>query len=951
MGTGRVGNAATRARMVVLAAGMLWAAVTAAGDVLITHRGSKYEGAVTLKGDTYVLTKPGGGRMTFPKHMVAKVIPGPAGKPADGKGRNYRCAGFNYFHETFTNPWAPEGQDPPTLVPKSSRQRKADFALMRSLGATAVRIHGGYGVRGAPSHDWIFSAVDEAHAARLEVWLSFRPSMWDLIGVKEVHPDEEFCRKAKDLRDLRERYAEAFAKFAARAAKHLRRGDVLVVANELPIDLGYQYDAKLGYDKRGGAGPTEQKLLERLLGDAKKAAGGKIELTYASLPLQSGMEGIEDWKALRDAGLSFASLNCYWSQHHTLRAAVVELRRASKLTVAVTEYGALTHTDAKRWGGDGRWLHTDSRKAYLAGQETQAKGVAGVLAESKQVPLRGRFLFAWDEPVDNTFGLVRTNCLPTDWSRPADGGLYEPYADGGAWANGCVHRPWTYVPTGKPALAAVAAFLGGDAPTLAILRVESPDRKLERIELWWSEPPGNGAAPRDDLDVLNAPASKDGTAATVLLYSLKTAKKGDEESTDDGKVIYGKPAADGKDGEAFRCLGDPGRYRARAVWADAKSPWIDLSVPARETRYGASTKRPGKDAGSVEVVFRPPMEDWLYEITDLGPSPFKKFEAHFLKINNAAQVMMLLPDNRGSVLWHRGQATPLREGAAAKVGFTAIDLNDAGAMCGGGKGRRIMKRIGGRRYYADSRQAFSWRKGKLSALASGQVCSTAYALNNRGVIAGSAGPYTDPRDPPPDRSDAVVWRNGRMTKLPSLRKQFNTAVACSDAGHVVGDSVDRGKPMLGWLWKDGKLTDLGSLGGGHTLPTAVNDSGLVVGRSKNTSRQQRAFLWERGRMVELGALGDPSGAADVNAGGQIVGYSTDKAFRRRAVVWIGREVHDMNDMLAEGSKDWALAFAVSINDSGLIVGNGQLKEEWRYFLATPVAKGKARAAPAGEPAK
>lgn len=43
-------------------------------DVLVLKSGRRYEGKVVEQGDTYVLTKPGGGRMALPKSIVAKVI-------------------------------------------------------------------------------------------------------------------------------------------------------------------------------------------------------------------------------------------------------------------------------------------------------------------------------------------------------------------------------------------------------------------------------------------------------------------------------------------------------------------------------------------------------------------------------------------------------------------------------------------------------------------------------------------------------------------------------------------------------------------------------------------------------------------------------------------------------------------------------------------------------------
>jgi len=56
----------------------------ALADVLVTKSGSRYKGTVVDKGDSYLLIKPSGGRITLAKSMVREVIKDPAGgKPTD----------------------------------------------------------------------------------------------------------------------------------------------------------------------------------------------------------------------------------------------------------------------------------------------------------------------------------------------------------------------------------------------------------------------------------------------------------------------------------------------------------------------------------------------------------------------------------------------------------------------------------------------------------------------------------------------------------------------------------------------------------------------------------------------------------------------------------------------------------------------------------------------------
>lgn len=66
----------TRQLIVTLAGlvvAVLWAQVVL-GDVLVTRSGKRWEGKVTVNGDSYVLERPGGGKLTFPKIMVKEVI-------------------------------------------------------------------------------------------------------------------------------------------------------------------------------------------------------------------------------------------------------------------------------------------------------------------------------------------------------------------------------------------------------------------------------------------------------------------------------------------------------------------------------------------------------------------------------------------------------------------------------------------------------------------------------------------------------------------------------------------------------------------------------------------------------------------------------------------------------------------------------------------------------------
>ena len=135
-------------------------------------------------------------------------------------------------------------------------------------------------------------------------------------------------------------------------------------------------------------------------------------------------------------------------------------------------------------------------------------------------------------------------------------------------------------------------------------------------------------------------------------------------------------------------------------------------------------------------------------------------------------------------------------------------------------------------------------------------------------------------------------------------------VGINPAGRVVAG---------GKLWDNGTLIDLGTLGGCRTSAHAINAAGQVVGLSYLPGNEEyHAFLWEKGVMTDLGAPGVTSDARDINARGQVVGISGNRAF-----VW---EKGVMTEL------DGNAAFA--INAAGDIVGNRDTQQGPRATLWT-----------------
>jgi len=163
------------------------------------------------------------------------------------------------------------------------------------------------------------------------------------------------------------------------------------------------------------------------------------------------------------------------------------------------------------------------------------------------------------------------------------------------------------------------------------------------------------------------------------------------------------------------------------------------------------------------------------------------------------------------------------------------------------------------------------------------------------------------------------------------------AMGLNDARQVVGwanisgavDCLTEGRPCRhAFLWDNGVMTDLGFLGGDEEgVARAINESGLIVG----TSEREILFgfgvfhgvVWNGGAPSALTTLGsDQSFVHDVNAGGQIAGWTQDPGtFQDRAVTWTGGAITNIG-----ATAPTSYNRGVGLNDFGVVVGFG-----WNLF--------------------
>jgi probable HAF family extracellular repeat protein len=315
----------------------------------------------------------------------------------------------------------------------------------------------------------------------------------------------------------------------------------------------------------------------------------------------------------------------------------------------------------------------------------------------------------------------------------------------------------------------------------------------------------------------------------------------------------------------------------------------------------------------------------VYQVTDLG-----ELTSGDLALNDSGQVAGTASDPSSqthALLWSGGQSISL--GALPKHHASlAYGLNRLGEVAAAsynlpGRGR-----------------AFLWdgSRHRLGSLP-GYPYSEARAVNDSGQAAGIAetGGHDRWRA---QIAHAFFWQSGQMTDLGTLGGAYSSAYGLNNSGVVVGkaDTAVFGQTHA-FTWADGAMQDLGTLGGANSLAYHINNGGTVVGYSETGDGETRhAFLSTDGQMRDLGALPSLTNtiAYDVNSLGDAVGAAAPApdAPATRALLWHNGQIIDLNRLLPAHS-GWTLEEARAINNRGQIAGQGHFHGQARAFLLTP----------------
>lgn len=123
------------------------------------------------------------------------------------------------------------------------------------------------------------------------------------------------------------------------------------------------------------------------------------------------------------------------------------------------------------------------------------------------------------------------------------------------------------------------------------------------------------------------------------------------------------------------------------------------------------------------------------------------------------------------------------------------------------------------------------------------------------------------------------------------------------------------------------LSDPGLLGGDESGAAALNAAGQVVGIATNANGEYRPCLWNGRGASDLGVL--PGGRNGVGAGidphGRVVGWCHDDRHGDRAVLWWNGALIELGGLAERGESQ-----ALAINAAGLLVGNAQTARGERH---------------------
>lgn len=240
----------------------------------------------------------------------------------------------------------------------------------------------------------------------------------------------------------------------------------------------------------------------------------------------------------------------------------------------------------------------------------------------------------------------------------------------------------------------------------------------------------------------------------------------------------------------------------------------------------------------------------------------------------------------------------------------------------------VWDRAGGTRRFADFGK-YSWGN---------DVQSKAYGMNDRGQIVGE---YDKGEDGMYEYSYLFTPGQG-WTELPRLYSDKSVrALQINNAGQIIGYSADdhSGTPIL---WQpDGTIVELGHLlNQRQNFLGDINDSGYICGGSNGPLNNIGYFRKPDGTYVPIWNPYNPvkaTHAYGLNNSNFVVGQLYDGVDQQGFIWTVNGGAIGLNSLLDDSASGWDVLSGMSINDAGMIVGQGRYKGgPYRGILLTPV---------------
>lgn len=318
-----------------------------------------------------------------------------------------------------------------------------------------------------------------------------------------------------------------------------------------------------------------------------------------------------------------------------------------------------------------------------------------------------------------------------------------------------------------------------------------------------------------------------------------------------------------------------------------------------------------------------------YTVTDLGALPVGTSSDYGEALNNGGDVAGYVTSPgliSEAILWTAGGGYDLLGTLGGAISY-AFAVNDGNVVVG-------RSEVGAGTQTRPFRNPPGGAMESLGTL--GGDFGTAYDINNSGVITGVSSNGSVGR--------AFIWEEGvGISEIGNFTMAgASTGYGINSAGHVAGVGTTAAGNMHAFFWDGMSFTDLETIAMGESsVAMAINDSDTVVGLGAldEFGSTYGAFIWtSMGGIVKLDELfAYDTRAMDINNDGDVVGWSwIDGAGNSRAVLWEdGGSIVNLNDRI-DPMSGWLLMNATGINNAGQIVGVGEIDDQSRAFLLTPV---------------